>query len=788
MDAGLPEVLDRVANTGVRSFESAICTIWLRQAEGLKLEASAGVDTGFEGASRMDLGQSVTGLTAVSGTPRRYADVVAEEFKGLQALEPYLTGPLISAPVVFQGEALGVINLGRPQGGAEFTPSDLDRLVASSAAVGLAVAAQQVVTEQSRELRDQDQHLRTLFDDAPNPIFVLDWHGRFLEANNAAVVFLERSASEITGLSLRDTCPPEVVATLWKDLVMQKSGAPREVLFHGSGSDKTLLLNLVPVNVGSAMVYYAIGHDITPLKEFEQELRGSELRYRRLVSAMPALLCELEPDGRTRFVNAAVEAITGYRPDEVRGRNWWELFYPGDTDGQVAQLIDMVKNQSDLRDHQMELTAKDGQKRILLWSSDNQHAPDGSLELLVGYGIDITDRHRAEQEKDGLQRQLYLSRRLESVGRLAGGIAHDFNNLLTAILNYATLVSEEVEPGSETHEDVQEIRNAGLRATQLVKQLLAYSRKEVVRPRIISINAVVSEMVKMLQRLLGEHIVLDLHLAENLPSIRMDPGQLEQVIVNLAVNAAHAMPKGGELRICTDVMAMDSALVSKYVSIQPGDHVRLRIRDTGAGMSEEVASKIFEPFFTTRSRGEGTGLGLATVYGIVKQADGAIFVESTEGVGSQFEVLLPVVQQLPDKRIETGSDLPALGGGERILVVEDSPGVRNIATRLLERHGYEVQAASSGNEALRMVAQEGHHPDLLLTDVVMPGLPGGEVAERIGRLVPGLRVLFMSGFPDSLVSAQGVLIGDVQFLAKPFTSTSLLAAVRQALESEPFED
>ncbi len=271
MDAALPEVLDRVAHTGVRSFDSTICTIWLRQKDGLNLAAAAGVDLdldldldlGPRGDGQMALGQSVSGLTAASGQPRRYADVAAEEIGDHPELEPYLSGPLLSAPISFQGKGLGVINLCRSEGGAAFGAGDLDRLVASSGAVALAVAAQRVVTQQSRDLKDQDQHLRTLFDNAPNPIFVLDWHGRFLEANAAAAAFLERPMTELVGLSLRDTCPPEVLTSLWRDLVMQKDGAPQEVTFHTKTRDKILLLNLVPVSVGSAMVYYAIGLDIT---------------------------------------------------------------------------------------------------------------------------------------------------------------------------------------------------------------------------------------------------------------------------------------------------------------------------------------------------------------------------------------------------------------------------------------------------------------------------------------------------------------------------------------------
>jgi PAS domain S-box-containing protein len=658
VDAALPEVLDRVAHTGVRSFDSTICTIWLRNNKNLKLTAAVGVDSDLCGNAQMALGQSVSGLTATSGQPRRYVDVVAEGIGDQAEREPYLTGPLLSAPIAFQGEGLGVINLCRSEGGAPFESEDLERLVASSSAVALAVAAQRVVTEQNRELRDQDQHLRTLFDDAPNPIFVLDWHGRFLEANEAAAAFLERSMAEIAGLSLRDTCPPEVVANLWRDLVVQNSGGPREVIFNGRAHDKILLLNLVPVNVGSAMVYYAIGQD-------------------------------------------------------------------------------------------------------------------------------ITERHRAEQEKDQIQQQLYLSRRLESVGRLAGGIAHDFNNLLTAILNYASLVAAELPPDSQIHEDVMEIRSAGNRATKLVRQLLAYSRKEVVRPRIVSVNEVVEELVKMLERLLGEHINLDLRLAETLPSIRIDPGQLEQIIVNLAVNAAHAMPQGGRLLIRTDTMKMDPARVHQFVSVHAGDHVRLRLSDTGSGMSEEVVSKIFEPFFTTKDRGEGTGLGLATVYGIVKQADGSIFVDSRLGQGTEFEVMFPAVQESPEVRLPTDSEHPAMGGDELVLLLEDSPGVRNIAARLLRKHGYEVVEASNGVEALALVGENNLRPDLLLTDVVMPGMSGMEVATVLQKNHPSLRVLYMSGYPDSLVSAQGVLMDDVHFVAKPFTTSSLLGAVKEALLSTP---
>ncbi len=785
VDASLPEVLDRVARTGLRSFDAGLCTIWLLHRGKLHLEAAAGMDPGQAPARTLPLGRSLSGQTAVSSQERLLADIDSERIPGLADCEPYLGGSILTAPILFQGECLGVINLCRPGDLPPFDGTDLSRLVASSAAIGLAVAAQRVVVAQTAELRDQDQHLRTLFEDAPNPIFVLDWRGRFQEANRAAASFLGLPVADLPGRSLRDLCSREAISDLWNGLIAGEAQSPREVIFRIHGSEKTLLLNLVPVNVGSTVTYYAIGHDITPIKEAEQELRTSEDRYRRIVAASPALLCELEPDGLTRYVNPAVEAITGYTPEEVVGRNWWRLFYPGESAACVDSLLELLLAGRDVRDYEMTMTAKDGTQRVLQWSSANQYEPDGTLSLMVGFGLDITERLEAEREKDALGRQLYLARRLESVGRLAGGIAHDFNNLLTAIMNYASLAAEEIPPHSQAYEDVMEIRKAGTRATHLVRQLLAYSRKEVVHPRVVDLNHVLRDMLKMLERLLVEHIRLDTRLQPNLPSIRIDPGQLEQIVVNLAINAAQAMPKGGTLTIETDVASMDPERVRRFLSVQEGKHVRLLIRDTGEGIPKDVLSKIFEPFFTTKGRGGGTGLGLATVYGIVKQASGAIFVDSTPGKGTEFEVAFPAVDQRPDTRPDSSLSHPMVGGQERILLVEDSEGVRDIACRILSRHGYEILQASSGDEALDLLSRLDSPPDLLLTDVIMPGMPIQQMVEEATRAYPTLRVLYMSGYPDSLVTAQGVLLDDVHFLPKPFTPKSLLGAVSQTLRATP---
>ncbi len=371
---------------------------------------------------------------------------------------------------------------------------------------------------------------------------------------------------------------------------------------------------------------------------------------------------------------------------------------------------------------------------------------------------------------------------MDAVGRLAGGVAHDFNNILTAILSYAELGLEDLRPDDPLAQDLEEIRNAAVRARTLTRQLLAFSRQQVLAPRVLDLNQVVAEIDKMLRRLVGEDIEIAAALAPRLGAIRADPGQIEQVIVNLAVNARDAMPEGGQLTIETAEVELPEATARDLVTVPAGRYVMLAITDTGYGMDPETKSRLFEPFFTTKEPGKGTGLGLATVYGIVNQSGGFVWVYSEPGQGTTVKVYFPRVEEAPQTAPPAApADAEPQRGSETILLVEDEEAVRTIARLALTRRGYRVLVAANGGEALLAGERETGPIHLLLTDVVMPGMGGPELARRLAALRPAMKLLFMSGYADRAVARHGLIESGARFLEKPFTPESLLRKVRDVL-------
>jgi signal transduction histidine kinase len=392
------------------------------------------------------------------------------------------------------------------------------------------------------------------------------------------------------------------------------------------------------------------------------------------------------------------------------------------------------------------------------------------------YGTDITERKR-------LERQFFQAQKMEAVGRLAGGVAHDFNNLLTVINGRTHLALQRLGPGHPLAADLDEIGKAGMQATAVTRQLLAFSRRQVLAPRVLDLNAIVAELEPILRRLIGEDVELVTALEPGLRRIEADPTQIQQVVVNLAVNARDAMPHGGTLTLETASVVLDEAYARRRIAVRPGAYVMLAVTDSGAGMDPETQARIFEPFFTTKEQGKGTGLGLATVYGIVKQSGGFIWVYSEPGRGSTFKVYLP--QQTGDAAAAERLDRsPAVRrrGHETILLVEDAPMVRALAREVLERSGYVVLEAARGAEALQVSARHAGRIDLLLTDVVMPGMNGRELAERLRAERPGTRILYMSGYTEHAIVHQGVLSSGMQFFPKPFTPDALAEKVREVLD------
>ena len=403
--------------------------------------------------------------------------------------------------------------------------------------------------------------------------------------------------------------------------------------------------------------------------------------------------------------------------------------------------------------------------------------PGEETPTLLGVATEITERKQLEE-------QLLQSQKMEAVGQLAGGVAHDFNNILTAIVGYTDLLAAEFTGDSRQLEDLEEIRKAARRATALTRQLLSFSRKQLLEPRIIDVNSIVTNLDKMLRSLISENIDLKTTLADDLDAARVDPNQLEQVIMNLAINARDAMPDGGTLTIETANAALDSDYASRHVSVIPGDYVMLAVTDTGCGMSEEVKARIFEPFFTTKPAGRGTGLGLSTVYGIVKQSGGNIWLSSEPGKGTTFKIYLPAIEALPEdigKAAPAEADRPGRG---TVLLVEDDEQLRRLTHRALANQGYVVLEADRGRAALDVARRHQGGIDLLLTDIVMPDTDGRKLADTLRAARPGLRVLYMSGYPDRAIVNHGMVEPGDAYLAKPFTTEAITRKVRELLEEQ----
>lgn len=524
---------------------------------------------------------------------------------------------------------------------------------------------------------------------------------------------------------------------------------------------------------------------LSSLRASETAVRASERRVQTLVSNSRDIVLVLGRSGRDGISYGAVEAVTGYKPGEIGLDAHLNAIDPEDKQRVMADLADVAKQAGQTKTSEWRHRHRDGQHRWLEALAIN-HLGEPGVDGIVVNIRDITERRRAEAERQALQDQLQHAVKMESIGRLAGGVAHDFNNLLTAILGNVELAVRKARNGQPVNDSLNEIREATLSAAALTRQLLAFSRKQVIAPRTLDANELIGRMDKMLKRLIGEDIHLRAVPGENLGSVRADPGLLEQAIVNLVVNARDAMPNGGSLVIETADLTLDSAYQRLHPGAEAGRYVMLAISDTGVGMSDEVKAHIFEPFFTTKPRGEGTGLGLATTYGAVRQSNGFIDVYSQVGKGTTFKIYLPVVGQDAERLTTPSPDDPAAlrGGKETILVVEDDQRVRDLVCRSLSAFGYEVLVASSGADAVGVATARQTPIHLLLTDVIMPGMNGRELSERLVQLHPEMRVLFTSGYTENIIAQHGILETGIEFLSKPYTLEVLAHKVRKVLEKK----
>ena len=494
----------------------------------------------------------------------------------------------------------------------------------------------------------------------------------------------------------------------------------------------------------------------------------------RAIHAAANALIVTDRGGNIQWVNSAFTRLTGYSHDEVLGINQRILARDANDDEVYERLWKTLLAGRPWRG-EMVHRRRDGTFYTELSTISPVPDSDGKITHFISVKEDITERSELEE-------QLRQAQRMEAVGRLAGWVAHDFNNLLTAIIGYTDLILSDVADDEPFRADLEAVKNAGERAASLTRQLLAFSRRQVLQPKNLDLNGTLLNLEKMLRRLIGEDIELVTRPTERLGVVRADPGQVEQVLLNLAVNARDAMPSGGRLTIETSNTELDAERGRSHEAVEPGSYVMVSVSDTGEGIEEQDLVRIFEPFSKTKQDGQVSGLGLPTVYGIVKQSGGHIWVTSEPGVGTTFEVYFPRVLAAPDS--EVASDVIGRGSGhETVLLVEDEENVRQLARRILVEHGYTVLTARNGAEALHLSNEHKDPIELMLTDVIMPLMSGPELARRQARLRPEMKLLYMSGYTDEAIARHGLLESGTRLLQKPFTPALLLARVREVLDN-----
>jgi two-component system, cell cycle sensor histidine kinase and response regulator CckA len=609
-------------------------------------------------------------------------------------------------------------------------------------------------------------------------LYSLEPDGRLVlcGANPAADRILHVRHSELEGRTIEEAFPSLAgteIPDRYRDVALTGTPWSRDVTDYRDAKTRGAFEISAFQTAPSCMAVMFV--DVTARMESEEALREKTAELDRFFSSTLDLLCIADLDGCFRRLNPEWERTLGYKTEELIGRRFLDFVHPDDLEPTLAAVGQLADQQAVLN-FVNRYRCHDGSFRWIEWRS----FPAG--RLIYAAARDITERRAMEEERARLHEQLQQAMKMEAIGRLAGGVAHDFNNLLTSILGYVELALADLEPDHPVSPMLREVSRAGESAASLTRQLLAFSRKQIIEPRVLDLNELIARLRKMLVRLLGEHIGLETRLHPGLGAVRVDPGQFEQVIVNMAVNARDAMPGGGRLVIATANVDRASRAPGEDAGTPGGPAVSLTVEDTGHGMPPEVLAHLFEPFFTTKPKDKGTGLGLATIYGIVRQAGGTIDVRSNVGEGTAFTIVLPTVQNEVDSWHEHGrvDDLPR--GHQTILLVEDEASVRELALRILDRLGYRVLVAANGADALSLASGFGERIDLLLTDVVMPGMSGRGLATALARSHPESAVLFTSGYTDDMIGQHGVLEPGLRFLGKPYTPQVLAHAVHEALE------
>ncbi len=628
---------------------------------------------------------------------------------------------------------------------------------------------------------DLIRKLTLAVDQSPASIFISDRHGTIEYVNDRFCEVTGYSRKEALGRNPRllssGLTPRAMYDDMWRTLEAGQTWRGELQNRRKGGELYWDAATLSPLRDpdGTVTHFVAVQVDITERRATVEALEASERRLRRLFETVNLIVLVLDRDARVEYMNPYALRLTGYAEDEVRGADWFATFLASDDMPHLrAVFAEMLEGERHAHVSN-DIRTRMGERRRISWHNTVLRDRDGTATGTLSVGEDVTDHDRLEE-------QFRRAQKMEAVGRLASGVAHDFNNLLTVIISYAELLREQLGAAHPLLDEVDPILHAAEDATALSRQLLAFSRQQVISPRVIVLEELVVQSEKLLRRVIGDDVRLATRLGDPTSTVLIDPSQFDQVVMNLAVNARDAMPDGGTLTIETSQVTLDEAFADAHWPVRPGRYAQLAMSDSGIGMDAGTQARIFEPFFTTKELGKGTGLGLATVYGIVKQSEGFIWVYSEPGIGTTFRIYLPLTPAAAEAPVTAPA--PAVRGGtETILLVEDSAAVREATRRALEAFGYTVVAAPDARAALDVAARRAGPIDLLLTDVVMPGLGGSQLAHELAASRPGARVLFMSGYTDDAIVRQRALFRGTHYLQKPFTRESLARKVREALDS-----
>jgi PAS domain S-box-containing protein len=782
MELDLPVIFRTVVEGIARTFGYTQVSLYVLQEDTLVLQHQVGYPRVIE---RIPVSRGIMGRVIRSGLPILIEDVSADpEYLG--AIEGVVSEVCI--PLFDQGRAVGTLNV-ESINSVAMGKADLHLMTVLGDHVSIALSKARLYAE----ARENEERYRALVATLGEGVAIVDLTEQFVFANPAAESVFGVPPGGLVGRSLADFLGPAELALSMAETRRRVQGmrSTYEIAIRRpDGETRQIELIATPRHGGDGTVTGTLGifRDVTELRRLQRSLEQERSLLLSLIDSLPDYVYLKDRNGRFILSNKAQAALVGVNdPKELIGRTDHDFVKKELADRYRADDLRIIESGIGVVNIEEPSEAAAGGLRRVLTTKVPIFDAAGAVTGLVGISRDVTDLTRAEEERTRLQDQLQQSQKMEAVGRLAGGIAHDFNNILTVITGYCELALEESRGNHALEGNVEEIKRAARRASALISQLLAFSRHQILQPRVFDLGDLVEGMEGMLRRLLGEDIRLRTFRTGRSPYVHADPGRIEQVIMNLAVNARDAMPAGGLLTIHTGTGPLPPEEIAGNPGLSTGELVLLSVSDTGQGMDDATLGRLFEPFFTTKEMGKGTGLGLATVYGIVRQSSGHITCRSQVGFGTTFTIYLP--RASPEAADQGGAELPVerRRGTERILLVEDDEPVRRYVKSILETEGYTVIAADSGMTALEKLDSLAEPPDLLLTDVIMPGMDGRVLAHEVTRRSPRIRLIMMSGYADVAAGLPGPQDSDFRLIQKPFTAGDLLRKVREILERSASE-